>query len=383
MKIVYIIPSLEIKGGAERIIVEKANYFSERLGFDVSIITQCHHNNTPIAYPISKKIRHINLGIPYYSQYNYKYPKRILIKWIIRKRIQKETTAAVLQIDPDILISLPFFKPNTVYHIPRRAKNIIEVHEPLEYHLYSDFINSSWIYKFIQRLYFHTVLKYADVVVSLTNDEKKYLKKAKRVEVIPNFSSMEISMYSTCNDKRIIAVGRLTPVKGYERLLKIWGIVNVKHPDWHLDIFGDGRLKDELINYVNDNNIRNLTLHGVTHNISQEYANSSICAVTSYYEGFSLVILEAMMHGVPCVAFDCPDGPKSIIKNNECGYLIENGDCNLFAEKLCNLIESQQLRKQFSDAAIKRSKFFNIDIIMEQWKSLFESLLKRQINITI
>lgn len=374
MKIVYIIPSLEVKGGAERIIVEKANYLTEHFGLDVSIITQCHHNNAPIAYPLSEKVHHVNLGIPYYVQYKYKFLKRIWIRWKTNKRIRKETTAAIHQIDPDILIILPFFKPNIAYKIPCRAKKIIEVHEPLEYHLYSDYINDSWISKLFQILYFHTIVKNVDVVVCLNNDEKKHLNKAKRVEIIPNFSSMGISQYSTCDAKRVIAIGRLAPVKGYDRLLKIWRIVATKHPDWHLDIFGDGSLKNELINYVHDNLIKNVSFHGVSHNISQEYANSSICTVTSYYEGFSLVILEAMMHGVPCVAFDCPDGPRSIIKNNQCGYLIENGDNNLFAESLCNLIENPKLRKHFSNAAIERAKFFNIDNIMEQWKSLFESL---------
>ncbi len=372
MRIAYIIPSLEVKGGAERIIVEKANYLSEHFGYDVSIITLCHHDNAPIVYPLSEKIHHINLGISYYAQYKYKYPKRILIKWSINKRLRKEATAAVLKIDPDILISL--FKPNISYPIPCRAIKIIEIHEPLEYHIYSNFHKSSWINRKLKIRNFNTIIKYADIVVSLTNDERSYLKRAKRLEVIPNFSSMEIGQYSDCKTKRVIAVGRLTPVKGYERLIKIWRAVNAKHPDWYLDIFGEGSLNNELTKYIINNNIKNLTLHGVTHNISQEYANSSICTVTSYYEGFSLVILEAMMHGVPCVAFDCPNGPRNIIKNNQCGFLIENGNNNQFAERLCNLIESQQLRKQFSYAAIERAKLFNIDIIMNQWKSLFESL---------
>lgn len=373
MKIVYIIPTLEVKGGAERIIVEKANYLSEHLGFDVFIITQCHHNDKPVVYPLSEKVHLINLGIPYYSQYRYKIPKRIWIKWEINRRLRKETTAAVLQINPDILIGIPYFKPNIVCQIPCRARKIIEVHEPLEY-LKSDFLNGSWISKLIKIRDLHTIVKKADVVVGLTINARKQWKKAKRVEVIPNFTSMDISQHSTCSVKRVIAVGRLTPVKGFERLFEIWKIVSTKYPDWQLDIFGDGRLKNELSNFVHDYNIKNLTLHGITHNISQAYANSSICAVTSYYEGFSLVILEAMRHGVPCIAFDCPDGPRSIIKDNQCGYLIENGDNNLFAEKLCNLIESQQLREQFSNAAIERAKHFNIDDIMEQWRSLFESL---------
>lgn len=374
MKIVYIIPSLEIKGGAERIVIEKANYLSEHYGYDVSIITQCHHNNAPIAYPLSEKIHHINLGIPYYNQYKYSYPKRLWLKWRINKRLRKETTDAVLQIDPDILITLPLFKPHIAYAIPCRAKKIIEVHEPLEYHLYSGFLNKSWISKRLKKHYFETVLKNADVFVSLTDDDRILLKKAHRVEVIPNFSSMKISQYSTCTAKRVIAVGRFSHVKGYERLLKIWSVVNAQYADWHLDIFGDGSLRTELAHYADDHHIKNVTIHEATHDISQEYANSSICTVTSYYEGFSLVILEAMMHGVPCVAFDCPTGPRSIIKNNQCGYLIENGNEDLFAEKLCNLIDSKELRTQFSNAAIERAKTFNLDIIMGQWKSLFESL---------
>ena len=359
MKIVYIIPTLEARGGAERVIVEKANYFSAHYGFDISIITQCQHNDAPIVYPLSERIHHVNLGIPYYSQYKYKFPKRLWIKWKINKRLQNETTSAILQINPDILIGISYFRPDIICKIPCRARKIIETHEPKD---------------LLRSFYFSGSQKNADIVVGLTNETKKQWKKAKCVKVIPNFSSMEISQFSTCNAKRVIAVGRLTPVKGYERLIEIWKIVYAKHPDWRLDIFGDGSLKDNLSNYIYNNNIKNITLHRATHNISHQYTNSSICAVTSYYEGFSLVILEAMMHGVPCIAFDCPDGPRNIIIDNQNGYLIKDGDIKLFAEKLCDLIDNQQLREQFSNAAIERSKFFDIDNIMRQWKALFESL---------
>lgn len=373
MKIVYIIPTLEARGGAERVIVEKANYFSAHYGFDISIITQCQHNDAPIVYPLSERIHHVNLGIPYYSQYKYKFPKRLWIKWKINKRLQNETTSAILQINPDILIGISYFRPDIICKIPCRARKIIETHEPKDL-LRSFYFSGSWISKLIMKYYLYSIEKNADIVVGLTNETKKQWKKAKCVKVIPNFSSMEISQFSTCNAKRVIAVGRLTPVKGYERLIEIWKIVYAKHPDWRLDIFGDGSLKDNLSNYIYNNNIKNITLHRATHNISHQYTNSSICAVTSYYEGFSLVILEAMMHGVPCIAFDCPDGPRNIIIDNQNGYLIKDGDIKLFAEKLCDLIDNQQLREQFSNAAIERSKFFDIDNIMRQWKALFESL---------
>lgn len=373
MKIAFVIPTLEIMGGAERIIVDKANYLSTKFFYDITIITQYHHKNAPVIYPLSEKVHHINLGIPYYSQYKYRYPKRLWLRWKLNNLLRDETTAAVLQIDPDILIGVSYFKPNIVCNIPCRASKIIESHEP-RILLKSELLTGSKILSYFTYLYTKTIEDKADIVVCLTNEAKKQWRKAKRVEVIPNFSSIKIKQHSNCNTKRVIAVGRLTSVKGYDRLIKIWGTVSLKHPDWQLNIFGEGSLKDDLNKLINDNNINNIALCGTTQNISLEYANSSICVLTSYYEGFSLVILEAMMHGVPCVAFDCPDGPRSIISNNEDGFLINNGNNTLFAERLCELIENQQLRHRFSYAAIKKVQIFDIDTIMRQWKSLFESL---------
>ena len=152
-------------------------------------------------------------------------------------------------------------------------------------------------------------------------------------------------------------------------------MVSSRHTDWHLDIFGRGRMHDTLIALAKTYNAINLTIHNPSSNISQEYANSSICVITSYFEGFSLVILEAMRHGVPCVAFDCPFGPGSIINDASNGFLVEDGDTILFAERLCQLIEDEQLRKQFSKAAIEKSLLFDPDSIMNQWNNIFEQTL--------
>ena len=101
-------------------------------------------------------------------------------------------------------------------------------------------------------------------------------------------------------------------------------MISEKYTDWQLNIFGEGYLKDALNNKIKTSNLNNITLQGSTSNISKDYSTSSICVSTSYLEGFSLALLEAMRHGVPCVAFNCPYGPASIIKNDLCGYLIDN-----------------------------------------------------------
>lgn len=381
MKIVYVYSTMAATGGTERMISEKANYLSEQSGYDTTIISCFQSPNENNIFQLSNKVKQINLGIPYFSQYKYKYPKRLWIKWKMNRLLKKSISEAVKQVDPDILFGVSRFKANYISTIRCRAKKIIECHEIR----YNTIYDASEKHSFLARIflkiysfyYFHTIERNADAVITLTENDKKLWKRAKRVEVIPNFSTMPISKISDCTTKRVIAVGRLTWEKGFERLIEAWGIVSSKHTDWHLDIFGRGSMHDALIALAKTYNVNNLTIHNPSSNISQEYANSSICAVTSYYEGFSLVILEAMRHGVPCVAFDCPFGPGSIINDASCGFLVENNDINLYAERLCRLIEDEDLRLKFSKAAIEKANTFGIDIIMNKCIVFYEKLVNK------
>ena len=382
MKIVYIIESLVIKGGTERILTEKANYLSNCYGYEVYIITCTQQIEDSNAYKLSDSVKQINLAIPFYSQYKYKYPKRLWVKHSMQNKIRGCLTTTVQQINPDILIGIGHFKANIISSIKCHAKKIIECHEA-RFFTQSGFGQHQKIYsKLYLRLYrffyFRTIEKNADSIVTLTSGDKKLWKKTKHIEVIPNFTTMPIQKYSTCDTKRVIAVGRLGWEKGYHRLLDIWKSVIDKHEDWELDIFGEGELESELRSYIEKNNIKNIIIHKNTDNISLEYGNSSICVMTSYYEGFALVLLEALKHGVPCIAFDCPFGPGSIIQNDKCGFLVENGNTQLYAEKLSILMENEKLRKVFSFAAKERAKDFSVDKIMRQWKRLFESLIQNK-----
>ena len=384
MKIAYIYSTMAATGGTERMITEKANYLSERYGYDVTIITCYQLAHEDNFFKISEKVKQINLEIPFFSQYKYKYPKRLLVKWQMNKLLKKSINEAVKQVDPDILIGVSRFKANYISTIKCRAKKIIECHES-KYNTKYDasekhsvpvrlFLN---IYR---RIYFRAIERNADAVITLTKKDKLLWKRAKYVVVIPNFSTMFISNISDCTPKRVIAIGRLTWEKGFGRLIEAWSIVCSKHTDWHLDIYGQGSMYDTLNTLTNTYKAHNLTFHNYTSNISQEYANSSICAVTSYFEGFSLVLLEAMRHGVPCVAFDCPFGPRSIIDDASNGFLVYDGEIKLFAERLCRLIEDEDLRKQFSKNAIEKAKLFDTDIVTNQWKTLFKELTSQKRN---
>lgn len=271
------------------------------------------------------------------------------------------------------------FKANFVSTINCKAKKIIECHEVRYNTLYNiGDIQSLPIRSFMkiyEFFYFKTIEYHADTVVALTEEDKKLWKRAKHTVVIPNFSTMSIHQQSKCTAKRVIAIGRLSWEKGFGRLIEIWSYVSSKHPDWYLVIWGEGGMYDTLRMLIQLYKAKNIAIHNYTSDISSEYASSSICAVTSYFEGFSLVLLEAMKHGVPCVAFDCPFGPRTLINDSYNGFLVENGEIRIFADRLCRLIEDEELRKQFSKSSIEKSKSFDVDIIMNKWKTLFDELI--------
>lgn len=381
LKVAYFLESLVAYGGVERVLTDKANYLAIYFDYDVYIITCAQNPKQQNAFLLHESVEQVNLDVPYYEQYHYGYPKRLLVKRRIEKLIRQRLSEAIKIIDPDILIGVTHFEANLVSTIPCRAKKVIESHEARPFTMsgmsqYRNILSSIYM-KFYRQVYLRTIERRADVVVSLTEGDAHEWRKARRVEVIPNFSLMPIGEYSNCDTKRIIAAGRLSWEKGYDRLIAVWEIVSRKHPDWHLDIFGNGNLQESLEGTINRTDLQNVTIHPPVKDIGHEYANSSVCVLTSYFEGFALVLLESLRHGLPCIAFDCKFGPRSIIDDGACGYLVEDGNIELFAEKLCNLIESENRRMQFSLVAVEHARKFDVYGTMTKWKTLFENLVQQ------
>lgn len=384
MRIVYIIDSLAQKGGAERIISEKMNYLATIYNYDVSVIT-CYQylDSMPNTYPLSSKVKQINLSIRSFLQYKYPNLIRLWVRWKYYRQLRTELQEKINSINPDIVIGLGYTLADVVCLINCRAAKIIESHEARiytkKYYIFCDYSYlTNLYYRFLRKRYLHIIEKKADVIVTLTEDDAKNWQKAKRIETIPNFSIMPVTKLSNVDSKRVIAVGRLAWQKGYDRLIDIWKIVSKDHPDWQLDIFGEGNLEMELKNRIKDTKLNNISMHPFTDHISQEYAASSICVLTSRFEGFSLVLLEALRHGVPCITFDCPYGPRCIVDHEKCGFVIENDNINQFADRLSYLMDHPELRKQFASVAINKAQSYQVDVIMNQWKQLFESIISHK-----
>jgi glycosyltransferase involved in cell wall biosynthesis len=366
-------------GGTEKMLSEKASYLVDVFGYDVTIISCTQIAGQTNTFPLSQNVKQINLAIPYYRQYHYGYPKRLLVKWETNQALKELLTKNIQQIDPDIVIGVARFAADIVTTIKCRAKKIIECHEARPFIMADMEGNRALVSRLYTNLimkkrYFRMIERHADVVVTLTEGDSHLWKKARHLEVIPNFSTMAVSRMADYKNKRVIAVGRLSAEKGYDRLLKIWKRVSPQHQDWSLEFFGDGKLHHMLTNMIHDLQLLNVTINPPTPHISEEYSKSAICVMTSHFEGFPLVLLEAIRHGLPCIAFDCPFGPASIIKDGICGYLIEENSIEQYAQKLSLLMDQEDIWKSLSKEAIKRGEDFSVETVMNRWRQLFEDL---------
>ena len=178
------------------------------------------------------------------------------------------------------------------------------------------------------------------------------------------------------DSQKIISVGRLCYAKNYDALIEIAQEVLTAHKDWSWDIYGGGEEFDRLNQKISSSSIADqLTLKGNVLDIYDRYANYSFIVMTSRYEGFPFVLLEASAKALPMVSFDIETGPGEIISNGQNGYLIPEGDKKLFVENLNTLIDNKELRRSMSANSYQTSKRFRIDKISLQWKALFEEML--------
>ena len=192
---------------------------------------------------------------------------------------------------------------------------------------------------------------------------------------IPNYLEKLPSRLSKLEDYRLISVGRLSSEKGFLDLLRVFRLLRKDYPDWKLDIVGDGNEKDNLLRYIKTHKLENdVTLHGFQ---KKEYIDnlmnkSSIYLMTSYTESFGIVLIEAMSHGIPCIAFDSAEGSKEIINSGENGYLIKNRNIDMMVKKIGDLINDLDERKRIGKNARESVKKYTRDVVGGEWFTLIE-----------
>jgi glycosyltransferase involved in cell wall biosynthesis len=214
--------------------------------------------------------------------------------------------------------------------------------------------------------------------VVLTEEDKKDWGNLPNITAIPNPVTFVPNSISDCEAKRAIALGRICKQKQYDVMLKIWQKVVEKNPDWKLSIFANGGNPEDLKNLAKELKIENnFEVYPTTKEVEKELVKSSIYLMTSKYEGFPLVLLEAMRCGLPVVSFACKCGPKDMINNGIDGFLVEPGNEKDFEEKINFLIENENSRKQMGKAASENIQRFSEEKVMQKWMDLFNKLTSK------
>ncbi len=376
-KIVYCTPALYMAGGVERVLTLKANYFAEHYGYDITIILT-EGEGKSLFYPLSKNVKVVNLNIGFEELWTCSFIKKIFVylkkQYLFKKLLKQE----LMRIRPDITVSLLRREINFLTSIKDGSKKIGELHvnranyrnfEHGDTNVIKDLFARFWMRSLVSKL------KRLDKFVVLTEEDFNNWPELNNVVVIPDPLTFSFSTYSPLTEKRMIAVGRYVYQKGFDLLLKAWAIVEKDCPDWMLTIVGQGeRLQyDTLIDELKINKNK-CKLLGPTEQIQDEYMKSSLLVMSSRFEGFGMVLIEAMACGLPVVSFDCPCGPKDIIQDHVDGLLVENGNIDKLAETIIWMIQHPEQRKAMAAKAIDNVQRFKIDQIAEQWKSIFDSL---------
>lgn len=365
MKILYIVPSINNEGGVASVLSTKSNYFVENLGYEIHILTQNKDNN-PLFYAFNDKIVLHDMIL-----------KGNKVAFLLRYK--KELKKHYQEINPDIIIVLDnglkgyfvplLLKTKKPIIFESHGSKFIEEHEQSN-HFFSK--AGTFIKLFLKEFGSRKFTKF----VTLSNESLKEWKGINGI-IIPNSLIINSEPKATLQSKKVIAVARHSYEKGLDRLLIIWQKIIEKHPDWILEIYGSKTENVDLEQLALDLKITaHVSFYNPVKNIEEKYKEATIAVMTSRSEGIGMVLLEAMACGLPCIAYDCPCGPRTVINDGINGFLIEDGSADLFVEKLLVLIENEAVRLKIGKNAQAIVTAFDFNKIMEQWKNLFESLVK-------
>ena len=381
MNLLYCIPHLYNSGGMERVLTQKVNWLAAHTDYTITIVTT---EPTPtgmsdIYFPLDKRVKVVALNVDFNADYH----KCLFSKWLGHTRrmrlYRQKLTDYILREKIDLCISLCGKEIAFLNQLPCRT--IAESHFAKEQRTQLLMANhSGWFWALLGRVRTWQLVqsvKPLERLVVLTEADKAAWEKAgcTNVTVIPNPCAINSrkSKVESRKTKTVLAVGRLHEQKGFDLLLQAWKPIEKTYSDWSLRIVGEGPKRAELEAQIESQSLKRVVLAGATNNVLDEYEAASIFVLSSRYEGLPLALIEAMWSGLPCIAFDCPQGPAELLAEDR-GWLVPNGDiAELTAQIAYALSHPEEALKRAQKAQIFAQTTYSEAAIMPQWVQLIES----------
>ena len=372
-KLFYVIDSLENSGGSERVLTDRVNYLVENFPYEICIATIKQDPAKPNFFKLDDRIRHVFIPLEKPDAsiismvknllfHNYKYELPII------DFIKKEKFDICSSIT-----SVSFLEKNKSLDIKRIAENRFTYKKYLTDEKI-DMVRKAW--RFLRFKKQIRTQKQMDVVITLTEEDATFYRRyLDNIVVIPNFIDLKNIKPSLLIHKKAVAVGRLEKEKDFTALIKMWHLVNKENPDWKLEIYGEGSMKNELLALINSLQLENyVTIKPPTKDIYSVYESASVYITTSKYEGFGMTILEAMAHGLPIIGFDSVGGVKILVADESNGFVIKDRNIDLLASQFLKLIVNKNLMNKFGKQSISMANEYSIKNIMMKWHELYSKL---------
>lgn len=361
MILAYCIHSLHSSGGMERVLSLKASYLAEMPDYEVHIITACLKGRKPF-FPLSEKVILHDLGVSDHGA-GQKYSRKL--------------EECLKSIKADICISLCGGDVHVLGDLKDGSHKIAEFHFSHDKFMLKYGSNVlGRIYARLRTRKLERSLAKLEAFVVLTEEDCRVWKNLLgKVYQIYNPLTFKSDKRSDLANNRFIAAGRLESQKNYPDMIRAWALVARRYPDWHLDIYGSGSEERKLRRMIQSLGIEGcVNLMGRTNDIRSEMMKSSALLLSSRFEGFPMVLLEAQATGLPIVSYSCPCGPSEIVEDGTSGILVPPGDIEGLAEGICVLIGNPELLSNYGKASYEASERFDMDHIMRKWTALFRNI---------
>lgn len=380
MNIVYCTDIVYDISGVDVTTITKANALAEIPGNRVWIVIS---GNPKSLMHRLKKVSVIEVNVRYYTKDNQGVLTALWDIYKSRKKQKERLEIFLNNINPDVVIAsgvlVKYFLPSL--KLSSRPVFIREIHSNRNYCIQAA---TSWSERWIPWIgylydYYWKIRRYDSIVVLTEHEKQGWWKYWKKVVVMPNPITHWSGRISEGKAKVAITGGRLVRMKNFSGLISIWARVFLRHPDWTLQIWGVGEKREELECQIREMKLsEHVLLKGYTDEMGMEMSEASLFVLSSLSESFSLVTLEAMSVGIPAVVYNCPGGIRYVVKDGVTGYLIPMNDEDAFVEKVCTLIENEELRKAMGRAALKEVEQYRIEKITQRWMELFQELLDKK-----